>query len=269
MQRRASIPGPRSSLAAKSAMVDSLKTVALLAALLVALPSRADDGKWRHDKPCGQRQASMAPADSKECHRAWCATTELGKLCACVKADSDDTHFSLERSAGARQAWKASFVPPMGGDADHFRIDRLGDGRLLFAVKSQESVGIAISTWSVWAIDRERLSKPLEVQNYGTLSFATTVRAGASCKLLAARWHSGWEPGRGHGTYIAGSWYALERDAFERVFDRPVVYVRYLSGVERARYDAESRDRPFLWYRHPAVKTAIGPRPVTGQESAK
>ena len=109
-------------------MPDSLKAVALLAALLAALPSRADDGTWRHDKPCGQRQASMALVASKECHRGWCATTELGKLCACVKADSDDTHFSLERVAGARQAWKASFVPPMGGDADHFRIDRFGDG---------------------------------------------------------------------------------------------------------------------------------------------
>ena len=132
-----------------------------------------------------------------------------------------------------------------------------------------ESVGIAVSDWLVWAIDRERLSKPLEVQNYGTLSYATMAKPVASCHLLAARWHSGWEPDRGHGTYIAGSWYAVERGAFERVFDRPVVYVRYLSGVERARYDAESRDQPFLWYRHPAVKTAIGPRPLTGVEPGK
>jgi len=208
----------------------------------------------------------MAPVDNKECHRAWCATTELGKLCACVKEASDDTHFVLERATGARQAWKAPFIPTMGGDASHFRIDRVGDGRLFFGVMRGESVGIAVSTWTVWAIDRDQVSKPLEVQNYGTLSFATMARAGASCDLLAARWHSGWEPGRGHGMDIAGSWYAVERGAFERVFDRPVIYVRYLSGVERGRYDAESRDQPLLWYRHPGVRTAIGPRPITGKE---
>lgn len=43
----------------------------------------------------------------------------------------------------------------------------------------------------------------------------------------------------------------------------------YLSGVERGRYDAESRDQPLLWYRHPAVKTAIGPHPLTGNEPWK
>jgi len=241
----------------------------LLAALLFALPSRAEDGKWRNDKPCGLRQSAMAPVKDKECHRAWCSTTELGKLCACVKSDAEDTHFVLERANGARRTWKAPFIPPMGGDVTHFRIDRVGDGRLFFAVMSQESAGIAISTWTVWTIDRERLSKPLEVQNYGILSFPTMARAGASCDLLAARWHSGWEPGRGHGTYIAGGWYAVENSAFARIVDRPVVYIRYLFGVERARYDAESRDRPLLWYRHPGVRTATGPRPLTGMEPWK
>ena len=259
-----SIPGRRSFHVA-----EELTTSLLLATLLLALPSRADDGKWRQDKPCGQRQAAMVPVKDKACYRAWCAQTELGKLCTCVKEDTDDTHFELERAAGSRQAWKAPFVPPLGGDGHHFRIDRVGDGRLFFGVMTGESVGIAVSNWTVWTIDRERLSKPLKVQNYGTLSFATMAQAGGACYLLAARWHSGWEPGRGHGTYIAGSWYAVERGEFERIFDRPVVYVRYLSGVEHARYDAESRDQPLLWYRHPAVKTAIGPRPVTGKEPRK
>ena len=133
----------------------------------------------------------MARPDSKECHRAWCYTSGLGKLCACVKSDPEDTHFTRERVTGTREAWKAPFVPPMGGDVNHFRINRVGDGRLFLGVMSQESVGIAVSTWTVWAIDRDQVSKPLEVQNYGTLSFATMARAGASCDLLAARWHSG------------------------------------------------------------------------------
>jgi hypothetical protein len=242
----------------------------LLATVLAALPLRADDGTWRHDKPCGQRQAAMAPVATKEFYRLWCAQTGLGRLCAGVKEGAEDTHFSLERAGGARETWKAPFVPPFGGDTNHFRIDRVGDGRLFFAVMRGESVGIAVSDWTVWAIDRERVSRPLEVQNYGTLSFATLPQGSSSaCYLLAARWHSGSEPGRGHGMYIAGSWYAVERGSFERVFDRPVVYVRYLSGVERARYDAESHDQPLLWYRHPSVKPVIGPRPVTGREPGK
>jgi hypothetical protein len=132
-----------------------------------------------------------------------------------------------------------------------------------------ESVGIAVSDWVVWAIDREGLSKPLEVQNYGTLSFATTARAGAACNLLAARWHSGWEPEHGHGMYIAGSWYAVGRGGFERVFDRPVVYTRYLSGVEKARYDAEGREQPFLWYRRSSTRVSTGSHPLTGKEPGK
>jgi hypothetical protein len=76
------------------------------------------------------------------------------------------------------------------------------------------------------------VSKPLDVQNYGTFSFATKPAAGASCLLLAARWHSGWEPSRGHGMYIAGSWYAVENGAFARVEDRPAIYRRYVSALK-------------------------------------
>jgi hypothetical protein len=190
------------------------------------------------------------------CHRTFCSDTPLGKLCACVK--DEQTEFKLEQ-----KAWKTPLVPPMGGDANHFRVDRVGDVSFLFAMMASESVGIAISSWLVWAIDRQKISKPLEVQNYGTISFPTTGRASA-CNLLAARWHSGWEPRRGHGTYIAGSWYAIENGEFARVQERPAIYRRYLLGVERARYEAEERNRPLLWYRD--ASAVIGPRPITGKE---
>jgi hypothetical protein len=111
----------------------------------------------------------------------------------------------------------------------------------------------------VWAIDGAGPSQPLEVENYGTLSFPTVARGGTSCRLLAARWHSGSEPGRGPGTYMAGSWYAVENGAFVRVRNRPVVYRRYLFGVERARYEAENRDRPLLWYRGATAVTGTSP----------
>jgi hypothetical protein len=234
----------------------------LTAALLFALPARAEKEAWRHDRPCGERPSAMAPVEIKGCYRAWCTTTELGKLCACVREDPEDTHFTLERANGTRQAWKAPFVPPMGGDAEHFRVDRVGEGRLFFAVMSRQSAGIAVSAWSVWAIDGARLSQPLEVENYGTLSFPTTARGGTSCRLLAARWHSGSEPGRGPGTYIAGRWHAVENGAFVLVRNRPTVYRRYLFGVERARYEAESRNRPLLWYRGATAVT--GTSPLTG-----
>jgi hypothetical protein len=232
--------------------------------MLVAVSAHAQNEKWRRDTPCGERQAAMQPASTQGCYRAWCSDTALGKLCACVRESTEDLQFILERATRGNETWTARFVPPLGGDAGHFRIDRISERNLLFAVMRSESVGIAASDWSVWAIDDEKVSKPLEVQNYGTLSFATKPSAGASCLLLAARWHSGWEPRRGHGMYIAGSWYAVENGAFARVEDRPAIYRRYLSGLESARYDAEERNRPVPWFR--SASPAVGPRPVTGRE---
>ena len=198
----------------------------------------------------------MAAASLEGCHRAFCATTPVGRLCACVK--DEHTEFQLQKTA-----WRSQRIPPMGGDAGHFRLDRVGDGTLFFAMMTSESVGIAVSDWDVWAIEGQNVSKPIEVQNYGTFSFATKPSTGA-CLLLAARWHTGWEPGRGHGMYVAGSWYAIENGRFERVEDRPAIYRRYLSGLERARYDAEERNQPLTWFR--AATPAIGPRPVTGRQ---
>ena len=199
----------------------------------------------------------MANASVEGCLRSFCSDTPLGRLCACIR--DEQTEFKLQQVV-----WKTQRIPPMGGDPGHFRIDRIGSNMILFAMMTSESVGIAVSDWSVWAIDGKQVSKPLEVQNYGTLSFATKPAVGASCLLLAARWHSGWEPGRGHGMYIAGSWYAVEGNSFERIADRPTIHRRYLAGVERARYDAEERNQPFAWFR--GATPAIGPRPVTGRQ---
>ena len=255
-RRPAQAAGKRLTLAVPAASL-------LIATILLALPASAQTERWRRDRPCGERQPSIVSVDVKGCHRAWCSETGLGKLCACVKDEGERTQIVLERTNGTRETWEAPFIPPMGGDAGHFRIDRVGDGRLFFAVMSSESVGIAVSTWTVWAIDRDRTSKPLEVQNYGTVSFPTMARSGTPCHLLAARWQSGWEPRRGHGTYIAGSWYTVEDGAFARVEDRPTIYRRYLFNVERARYDAEERGHPLIWYRD--ASAAVEPRPLTGK----
>lgn len=231
--------------------------------MLVAASANAQNESWRRDQPCGERQPEFTSADLTGCARAWCSATLHGKLCACVRENSDDIQFVLERGARGNETWKASFVPPLGGDAKHFRVDRVGDRNLLFAVMRSESVGIAVSDWRVWAIDSEKISGPLEVQNYGTLSFPTMPRAGNACRLLAARWHPGWEPKRGHGMYIAGSWYAIENGEFSRVEARPVIYRRYLFGLERARHDAEERHQPLIWFH--SAEAAIGPRPATGR----
>jgi hypothetical protein len=237
---------------------------ATIAAVMVASSVHAQDQDWRRDKPCSERHGAMQPTATQGCYRAWCSDTALGKLCACVRESTDDIHFALDRPARGKEAWKGSFVPPLGGDATHFRIDRIGSQSLLFAVMRSESVGIAVSDWSVWAIDGEKVSQPLEVQNYGTFSFSTSSRAGAACHLLAARWHSGWEPRRGHGLYIAGSWYAVENGEFARMEGRPTIYRRYLADVERGRYEAEERNSQLPWFR--AAAPAIGPRPVTGKQ---
>jgi hypothetical protein len=220
---------------------------------LIATPvvSLAEDS-WRQDRACSTPHTSMVSQQQPGCYRAWCADTRLGKLCACVRESPEQTDFSL----GTR-TWKAQRLPPMRGDASHFRWDDdAGSGRLFVAMLTSESVGIAISDWLVWAIDAERISQPLRVQNYGTLSFATKGRGPGACDLLAAHWQSGSDSRRGPGTYITGKWYVVKGGEFVPMQERPTIYQRYLSRVERARYDAEDRERPFLWFRH---ATTIAP----------
>jgi hypothetical protein len=209
----------------------------------------------------------MVPVDSADCDRKWCAQTPVGRLCGCIKEVPEEIEFALAPPTGEPRRWKAAFVPPMGGNSKHFRVDTVDASRIFLAVMRDESVGIAISNWSVWAIDRQRTSPPLEVQNYGTLSFATRARPDTACTLLAARWHRGWDPVRGHGTYIAGGWFTIENGSFAPVTERPIIHRRYLFGVEQGRYDAESRDAPFLWFRSAAP--VVGPYPDTGRGSGK
>ena len=80
----------------------------------------------------------MQPTTTQGCYRAWCSDTALGKLCACVRENTDDIEFVLERSGRGKETWKAPFVPPLGGDAAHFRIDRVGDRTLFFASMRSE-----------------------------------------------------------------------------------------------------------------------------------
>jgi hypothetical protein len=199
----------------------------------------------------------MLAVEQHGCHRAWCSDTRIGRLCACVTETSDDTSFTL-----AGRAWTAPALPPLGGDASHFRIDDVGEQRIFLAMLARESVGIAISDWLVWRIDAAQVSKPLRVHNYGTLSFPTKRSGAGECRLLAAQWQYGEGPRRRVGTYLSGAWYALERGEFARMPDRPTIYQRYLFRIERARFDAESEQRPLLWFRRATTSAPQSATPL-------
>jgi hypothetical protein len=115
--------------------------------MLVAVSAHAQNEKWRRDAPCGERQAAMQPASTQGCYRAWCSRYGARKALRVRKGKHRGHAIILERATRGKETWTARFIPPLGGDVTHFRIDRIGDRNLLFAVMRSESVGIAVSDW--------------------------------------------------------------------------------------------------------------------------
>jgi hypothetical protein len=168
---------------------DAFRLTLSVATLLVAFSAHAQNEKWRRDKPCGERHGTMQPTAAQGCYRAWCSDTALGKLCACVRESTDDIH-SFSSALPARRNGKLLSFRRWEGDAAHFRIDRVGDQSLLLAVMRSESVGIAVSDWSVWAIDREKYRSRSKSRTTARSLFPRQPGR-AACYLLAARWHPG------------------------------------------------------------------------------
>ena len=154
-------------------------------------------------------------------------------------------------------------------DADSFRLigaDFLGlrTNQLLIAVLNTQSNGMGVEYWSLWFVTRDQISRPLEVNDFGVMSFLTASPAG-KCEIFAARWRDGWEPKRGSGLYIAGHWRQISLHGDISIdWDRPVLYRRYLFDLERQRNGAmsESGRRAVPWHTSPLARRVIGPYPT-------
>jgi hypothetical protein len=121
-----------------------------------------------------------------------------------------------------------------------------------------------LESWSLWAIDGTSTSSPLEVEDFGTMSFLTREPGSSQCKIFGSQWKSGWEPSRGDGTYIVGQWYQMFDGRFLPSSSRPILYHRYLYSLENQRLKsmASNPRRKVEWFRSRDARVVVGPNPI-------
>jgi hypothetical protein len=250
-------------------LADKSKTIIIITSLLFitntasANPTEA----WRTDQACGERLADFQATTLKACIRAFCATLpDHTQLCACEKEDANDV-MEVERIAvNGQKTFLLKTTIPFSFGAESFSlhsVDFAGNGKnqLLLGILSSQSNGMAVQYWTVWAIDGDQVSKPIEMEDYGTMSFTTRAKQESACNLLVSRWISGWEAKRGNGLYIAGLWYQLSNGEFLPNSERPTIFRRYSSELERQREQAlyQQGTKPILWYKSRDAHRLVGP----------
>jgi hypothetical protein len=242
-------------------LVISATLVTVIASFALASSSE----NWRKDRLCGRRIPDLQAVSLEGCLKAYCATINDLRICVCKKTkDTDEIQLTLEYKGAIKKQWAAKVMPFMFG-LEVFRLDAAdldGDSNeeFLFAAMETQSNGMGIEYWTIWAIDEGHVSKPIEIQDYGTMGYLTSPEEGRGCQLLVARWQDGWEPERGAGLYIVGRWYVFRNGEFSPRFDRPAIYRRYLISLERLRGESLSK-KPILWYKSSKAHQVIGPHP--------
>lgn len=222
---------------------------------------------WRTDQPCGERLADFQATMLKGCIHAYCSTlSDHMQLCACEKEDANDD-MEVERIAanGQRKSLLKTTIP-FSFSKESFSlqgVDFTGDGKkqFLLGIMSSQSNGMSVQYWTVWAIDGDQVSKPVEMEDYGTMGFATYAKNESRCNLLVSRWISGWEAKRGNGLYIVGLWHQLINGEFLTNSDRPTIFRRYLFDLEHQREQAlyQQSTKPILWYKSRDAHSLVGP----------
>lgn len=253
---------------------DSLKrNVAVLVLVLaasLASSALAAGGGGSGPVPCGKDLPPMSPASLPNCDKALCAPASplQGRVCACLPADSDGEVTLLVNpgSSPAREV-KTAMASFMFEPAS-FRLvaaDFLGtrSDQVLVAALNSQSNGMGVELWSLWIVSKDRITRPLEASDFGTMSFLTTATSG-KCEIFVARWRNGWEPGRGAGLYITGHWReATAHGDLINDANRPTWYRRYLPDLERQRNAAMAGPRKTLpWFDSPDARRVVGPFPV-------
>ena len=234
------------------------------------LPSAAlATESWRKDAPCGSPLASPKPAEKEGCWSSYCGEAPaFGRVCACQKSESsDEVELTLARGDRVLERFSAElWHEPLG--AESLRLDEVdfdGDGRkeLLIGLLTSRGQGMAVAEWSLWRFDGDALSHPVTVHDYGIVGFPTCAQGGKGALLLVTRWMDGWEPRRGDGLYLVGRWFEATSDAFQPA-ERPMVYRRFLSGLDNERARALTGDlpQPIRWYATPETRPVVGPYPA-------
>ena len=250
-------------VSAKSKAVISISTLLFITNTVIANPAEL----WRTDQPCGERLADFQATMLKGCIHAYCSTlSDHTQLCACEQEDANDG-MEVERidaNGQKKSLFKTTMPFSFGKESFSLHsVDFTGDGKkqFLLGIKFSQSNGMAVQYWKVWAINGDQVSKPVEMEDYSTMSFATRSKHESACNLLVSRWVSGWEAKRGNGLYIAGLWHQLINGEFLPNFDRPTVFRRYSFDLEHQREQVlyQHATKPILWYKSRDAHSLVGP----------
>jgi hypothetical protein len=197
-------------------------------------------------------------AEIEGCPYSWCSPLPDGReICACQDPNEAETRFFLRSGGAIVKRWSQQNQIMGGASPSTMRIESIGvdagmTERVLIAVEVQCSMGMAVDTWAVWLLDGMDLRGPIDVSEFGTLSFQVCSPEGKRSYLLGGDWQWDSEPGRGEGLYFKARWYDLDGPSagwLEPSAERPLVERRYLFGFEKQRNAAKNRGQSVLWYR--------------------
>lgn len=124
---------------------------------------------------------------------------------------------------------------------------------------------MGIAYWKVFFIEEDKISPPIDIDDYGLMGYATRSGKSRSCMLFATVWRNGWEPKIESGLYIVGQWYELKNGEISQIWSRPAVYRRYRKNLERLRNNQNNTvpNTPLLWFTDKHAHPVIGPYPFT------
>jgi hypothetical protein len=225
----------------------------------------------KNENVCGKEVAKFETATVSECVRSLCvnALQIKARICACLKnEDTGEVKLSILRGDETVVASSSTQVMPPTFEPHSLRLEvgnYAGDGsaQLLLAVKNSYGNGMEVEGWSVMRVNAHGFAPPLDVSDYGVMSFTTAARSGGRCRMLSSSWTAGSDPKRGEGLYIVGSWYDLGVEGFSPTDKRPILSHRYLYSLEneraKSKYAAEAK--PVYWYKSPNASVVVGADP--------
>ncbi len=248
-----------------------MRVLTIITAILIILGNAAESQAtkvkfedWNHDKPCGRKLAGPVQSTMTGCESAYCSNvSDSSQVCACLPSnESDEARMTYTKNGAVVLQWNATLYPPSA--ASGLRIDAAdlnGDGReeLVIATLNTVSNGMGVEYWTVWVLSGDKISNPVEVEDYGSMGFLSSN--GKQCRLLVTRWIEGWEPNKDYGLYLVGRWFELSGHNMEYTLYRPAIKRRYIDTLVRLRREGSKRGTPVMWFKDQDATPIIGPYP--------
>jgi hypothetical protein len=236
-------------------------------------PASTQTLDWRSDVSCTgpstatDLQGYDPPAETElpGCAKAHCvAAHDTLRICLCALHSPDEGQLIVERSGQRIQEIDTEMFNWIGPGSRLFDVltgDLDGDGKPELIVPHLETVsnGMGCDYWTITIFDGRDLASPpvdLPVTEYGRLGTFLRPPSGGPCRILSTNWKQDYEPGRGAGLYLTGSWYTYRKGNAVNDASRPVLRRRYLYSFEAQRWREGGNDwatstTPFHWLLDP------------------